>query len=75
VSADTIRVTHGDPTPEELAALIGALAVLAAQQRGTDESAAGPHWRRPDRIPGHRGPRSWRQEPIDAVPTSLPVAA
>jgi hypothetical protein len=56
-----LRVVRGDPTPEELAALVGVLASLggpaAAPARGT------PEWNAPRRLhrPTHpHGPGGWR---------------
>ncbi|WP_410099259.1 acyl-CoA carboxylase epsilon subunit [Streptomyces sp. STR69] len=59
------RVIHGDPTPEELAALIAVLAArTAAQRAATPRFAHGnrrpqARWRRLDRVAGYRSPVSW----------------
>ncbi|WP_331765277.1 acyl-CoA carboxylase subunit epsilon (plasmid) [Streptomyces sp. NBC_01384] len=70
--ADTIRVVKGAPTEEELAALAVVLLARSAAQEPVQPGL--PHrpsarWRRPDRVHGHRVPRSWRAEPrpVDAA--------
>ncbi|MBK3568897.1 acyl-CoA carboxylase epsilon subunit [Streptomyces sp. MBT62] len=61
-----LRIIQGDPTPEELAALIAVLAArTAAQRAATPRFAHGDHsprarWRRPDRVTDYRSPVSWR---------------
>lgn len=61
-----LRVIHGDPTSEELAALIAVLAArTAAQRAATPRFAHGnrrqqARWRRPDRVAAYRSPVSWR---------------
>ncbi|MDJ0466256.1 acyl-CoA carboxylase subunit epsilon [Streptomyces sp. H27-C3] len=63
-----LKVVHGNPSPEELATLV---AVLLARTGGAGEGQDGPAarwrqadvpWRRPERITGFDGPRSWRTE-------------
>ncbi|MGW1726081.1 acyl-CoA carboxylase epsilon subunit [Streptomyces sp. NPDC002306] len=61
-----LRIVHGDPTPEELAALIAVLAArTAAQCVATPPFAHGnrrpqARWRRLERMAGYRSPVSWR---------------
>jgi hypothetical protein len=56
-----LRVVKGDPTPEELAALVAVIAALgsssAPAQRRTPEWTAP---RRLHRVPQHHGPDGWR---------------
>ncbi|MEU3711270.1 acyl-CoA carboxylase epsilon subunit [Streptomyces catenulae] len=62
-AAPFLRVTGGNATPEELAALV--VAVLARQRpaaRPGEIHRHRPNWRRLERALGHRGPRSWRGE-------------
>jgi hypothetical protein len=60
-----LRVVKGDPTPEELAALVAvvqAMANGAAAQAGREERPR-PEWRNPQRAvrrPLHRGAGAWR---------------
>ncbi|WP_299051085.1 acyl-CoA carboxylase subunit epsilon [uncultured Nocardioides sp.] len=60
--APVLRVVKGDPTPEQLAALV---AVLAAASGGGEAPAARrpSEWSRPGRrlrTPHHPGPGAWR---------------
>jgi len=61
-----LRIVQGDPTPEELAALIAVLATRTAVQRAaTPRFAHGNHhprarWRRLDHVTDYRSPASWR---------------
>ncbi|MBT2507439.1 acyl-CoA carboxylase subunit epsilon [Streptomyces sp. ISL-98] len=63
--APLVRIEKGNPAPEELAALT---AVLLARVLGPDvepdDQARGrravAHWRRPERVAGFDGPRTWR---------------
>ncbi|MEH0424357.1 acyl-CoA carboxylase subunit epsilon [Streptomyces sp. B21-083] len=59
-----VRVTRGRVTPEEMAALVTVLFARpdAATPPGTGRHHRAATWRRPERAPGHRGPRSWRGE-------------
>ncbi|MGX9886468.1 acyl-CoA carboxylase epsilon subunit [Streptomyces sp. NPDC002276] len=60
-----LRIVQGDPTPEELAAVIAVLAArTAARRAATPRFAHGDHrpqsrWRRLDRVPDYRSPVSW----------------
>ncbi|MEV6020519.1 acyl-CoA carboxylase epsilon subunit [Streptomyces sp. NPDC051997] len=61
-----LRIIHGEPTPEELAALIAVLAArTAAQGAAAPRFAHGSRrpqarWRRLERVAGYRSPVSWR---------------
>lgn len=61
-----LRIIHGDPTPEELAALIAVLAARTAAQRAAAPRFAHgsrrpqARWRRLERVAGYRSPVSWR---------------
>jgi hypothetical protein len=62
-----LRVLHGDPTPEELAALTAVLmARAAAAQRAAQPRFAHGNrhpqarWRRLERVTSYRNPVSWR---------------
>ena len=61
-----LRIIHGDPTPEELAAVIAVLAARTTAQRATTPRFAHGNrrpqarWRRLERVAGYRSPVSWR---------------
>ncbi|MCX4884024.1 acyl-CoA carboxylase subunit epsilon [Streptomyces sp. NBC_00847] len=61
-----LRIIHGDPTPEELAALIAVLTARTAAQRATTPRFAHGNrrpqarWRRLELVAGYRSPVSWR---------------
>ncbi|GGU17048.1 acyl-CoA carboxylase subunit epsilon [Streptomyces lateritius] len=60
-----IRVVKGSPTPGELAALTAVLMSRAAAACVEPDDTARRQqavalWRRPDRVAGFDGPRSWR---------------
>jgi len=60
-----LRIVHGDPTPEELAALITVLAARTAARRAATPGLAQGNrrpqarWRRLERVSGYRSPVSW----------------
>nr|AEM44226.1 SimX2-like protein [uncultured bacterium] len=56
------RVERGNPDPDELAALAVVLLARCAAAPGefAGEERRTATWRRPERAPGHRTPRSWR---------------
>jgi len=49
-----LRVVSGNPSPEELAALVAVVAAAAAGGGATDEDGAASQWAAPSRL--HRGP-------------------
>ncbi|MDT9687564.1 acyl-CoA carboxylase subunit epsilon [Streptomyces sp. P9(2023)] len=57
-----LRIEKGDPDPAELAAvttaLLTRLTAVAPRAEGQDRPRAA--WRRPERSPGFRGPRTWQ---------------
>ncbi|RCV48413.1 acyl-CoA carboxylase subunit epsilon [Marinitenerispora sediminis] len=61
-----LRVVRGDPTPEEVAALVAVLTARARAARAAREAAAAPRrsaWRDPSRLlraPLRPGPDAWR---------------
>lgn len=52
-----LRVVRGDPSPEELAAVVAVLAARASAGSATPPPAPPNGWRRPL----DRGPGAWRQ--------------
>jgi len=67
-----LRVVRGDATPEEIAALVVALAVRAGARPGPASRPARPraNWRRPSlRAPLAHGPGAWR---ASALPHQMP---
>ncbi|MDT9693686.1 acyl-CoA carboxylase subunit epsilon [Streptomyces sp. P9(2023)] len=65
-AAHLLRVEKGDPAPEELAALTAVLLtrVLGPDVEPDDQARAAravAHWRRPERVSGFEGPRTWRR--------------
>lgn len=60
-----LRVAKGSPSTEELAALTVALLVLAAApgDAAGGERPATARWRRPERVGGFEGPRTWQSAP------------
>ncbi|WP_158239062.1 acyl-CoA carboxylase subunit epsilon [Streptomyces barkulensis] len=68
-----VRVERGTPTDDELAALVVALMARASRAEpaeGEEERRHRARWRRPERVTGHRAPRSWRDETHRAVPAA-----
>jgi acyl-CoA carboxylase epsilon subunit-like protein len=63
-----LRVVHGRPEPEEVAALACALMALREQGERTGRDAGPPPavWRRQERMPGFPAPGSW-SSPVDAA--------
>jgi hypothetical protein len=60
--APTVRVVRGTPTPEELAALVGALFAMRTGASAAGARPAASRWRvsaRPT-IPLRAGPGAWR---------------
>ncbi len=60
-----LRVEKGSPEDEELAALTAVLLVLMAAMGAELADPSRGHrsvarWRRPERMQGFQGPRSWR---------------
>ncbi|MET9469679.1 acyl-CoA carboxylase subunit epsilon [Streptomyces sp. NPDC006544] len=58
-----LRVEKGNAAPEELAAITAILLARAAATPDSTETVAGRSqagWRRLERTPGFRGPRSWQ---------------
>ncbi|MFE2286512.1 acyl-CoA carboxylase epsilon subunit [Streptomyces sp. NPDC059443] len=60
-----LRVVRGNPSPEELAALTAILLARAAGSGAVPDDLARRQqvvalWRRPDRVVGFDGPRTWR---------------
>jgi hypothetical protein len=65
--ADAMRVVRGDPTDEELAAVVAVLfgaAALRGRERagGTAAQPAAPGWARAHHLT-HRRPGSWKSSP------------
>jgi acyl-CoA carboxylase epsilon subunit len=61
VDAPFLRVVKGDPTPQELAALVSVLASLGGPQPASTRRT--PEWnapRRLHRVPTAHGPGGWR---------------
>ncbi|MET8539614.1 acyl-CoA carboxylase subunit epsilon [Kitasatospora sp. NPDC004799] len=60
-----LRVERGRPDPTELGALVTVLyaRLAAAQEQPPEPGHPSAHWRRPERAPGFRGPRTWRHSP------------
>jgi hypothetical protein len=59
--APFLRVVKGDPTPEELAALVAVVASLGGSV--VPAARRTPEWnapRRLHRVPAHHGPGGWR---------------
>ncbi|MFF4324370.1 acyl-CoA carboxylase subunit epsilon [Streptomyces sp. NPDC001568] len=66
-----IRVVKGHPDAEELAALTAVVLARAAASEGMHGGTAGGGpalavWRRPDRVRGFLGPRTWRDNSSEA---------
>ncbi|MEU9419378.1 acyl-CoA carboxylase epsilon subunit [Streptomyces sp. NPDC051000] len=60
-----LRIVRGNPSPEELAALTAILLARAAGAGAEPDDLARRQqvvalWRRPDRVSGFDGPRTWR---------------
>ncbi|MEV7525566.1 acyl-CoA carboxylase subunit epsilon [Streptomyces sp. NPDC091371] len=56
-----VRVEKGEPTQEELAAVIAVLLSRPGQETADEDATdARAGWRRPESAQGHRTPRSWR---------------
>ncbi|MFG3284233.1 acyl-CoA carboxylase subunit epsilon [Streptomyces sp. NPDC048111] len=53
-----LRVIHGTPTPEELAALIAVLATRTTPQHTPPPRPRAP-WHRPHHTPAYHSPSSW----------------
>lgn len=56
-----LRVVNGDPSPEELAALVVVIAALGSPAASTPRRT--PVWNEPrrlHRVPQHHGPGGWR---------------
>jgi hypothetical protein len=65
VDDDSIRVIRGEPTPEELAALVTVLAAHAAASTTAPVAAPVSRWAasarpRGNRVGGSHGPDAWR---------------
>ncbi|MFF1598365.1 acyl-CoA carboxylase subunit epsilon [Streptomyces mirabilis] len=59
------RIERGCPSPEELAALTAVLMAVTASPGVAPDDTARKHqvvalWRRPERVTGFDGPRTWR---------------
>ncbi|MFJ8028732.1 acyl-CoA carboxylase subunit epsilon [Streptomyces sp. NPDC096311] len=59
------RIERGCPSPEELAALTAVLMAVTAGPGVASDDTARRHqvvalWRRPERVTGFDGPRTWR---------------
>jgi hypothetical protein len=62
-SVSDLQIVKGDPTPEELAALITVLAARSTTAPAADESERAGNWAtywRNARTPFHPGPGQWR---------------
>ncbi|MFB6516842.1 acyl-CoA carboxylase subunit epsilon [Streptomyces sp. NPDC056401] len=61
-TATLLKVEKGNAEPEELAAITAILLARAAAPEDTATAAASSQagWRRLERTPGFRGPRSWQ---------------
>jgi hypothetical protein len=65
-----LRVVRGDATPEEIAALVGALAAVAAARSATaaaQRRPARPQWNAPARLlstPPRPGAGAWRRSAL-----------
>jgi hypothetical protein len=62
-----LRVVHGDPTPEELAALVAVLGARAAASGGTGPAATRSAWNDPRalvRRPLAPGSDGWRRSAL-----------
>ena len=60
-STPFLRVVNGDPTPEELAALVAVVASLGGSAASAPRRT--PEWNAPQRlhrVPQHHGPGGWR---------------
>ncbi|HET6985270.1 MAG TPA: acyl-CoA carboxylase subunit epsilon [Kribbella sp.] len=63
MSEQVLRVVKGDPTPEELAALVAVVAARAAASSATAVPERTSNWAtywRTARTPFHPGPGQWR---------------
>ncbi|MFF5706482.1 acyl-CoA carboxylase subunit epsilon [Streptomyces sp. NPDC012794] len=70
-SGHLIRVVKGKPDAEELAALTAVVLARAAAYEGEHGGTAGggpvlAGWRRPERVRGFLGPRTWRDNSAEA---------
>ncbi|MFF8021133.1 acyl-CoA carboxylase subunit epsilon [Streptomyces sp. NPDC007896] len=64
-SGPLFRIERGCPSPEELAALTAVLMAVTAGPGVAPDDTARKHqvvalWRRPERVTGFDGPRTWR---------------
>ncbi len=62
-----LRIVRGDPTPEELAALVAVVAAHASAARAVRERARRSAWGDPARLvrPPHQpGPGGWRRSAL-----------
>ncbi|MFD7480745.1 acyl-CoA carboxylase subunit epsilon [Streptomyces sp. NPDC059837] len=65
VAGPLFRIERGCPSPEELAALTAVLMAVTAGPGVAPDDTARKHqvvalWRRPERVTGFDGPRTWR---------------
>jgi hypothetical protein len=65
VAGPLFRIECGCPSPEELAALTAVLMAVTAGPGVAPDDTARKHqvvalWRRPERVTGFDGPRTWR---------------
>ncbi|MER6443459.1 MULTISPECIES: acyl-CoA carboxylase subunit epsilon [unclassified Streptomyces] len=65
VAGPLFRIERGSPSPEELAALTAVLMAVTAGPGVVPDDLARRHqvvalWRRPERVTGFDGPRTWR---------------
>ncbi|WP_329533316.1 acyl-CoA carboxylase subunit epsilon [Streptomyces sp. NBC_01450] len=65
VAGPLFRIERGCPSPEELAALTAVLMAVTAGPGVVPDDTARKHqvvalWRRPERVTGFDGPRTWR---------------
>ncbi|MFD5434275.1 acyl-CoA carboxylase subunit epsilon [Kitasatospora sp. NPDC127067] len=60
-----LRVEKGSPDTVELSALTAVLyaRLAAAREQPPDSERPPARWRRPERAPGFRGPRTWQHGP------------
>ncbi|GHH30539.1 acyl-CoA carboxylase epsilon subunit [Streptomyces lanatus] len=62
-----LRIDYGTPDADELAALTAVLLALSEAPAHDTDTDGRPHiarWRRPERMSGHRTPRSWRSATV-----------
>ncbi|MFD8423594.1 acyl-CoA carboxylase subunit epsilon [Streptomyces sp. NPDC059466] len=65
VAGPLFRIERGSPSAEELAALTAVLMAVTAGPGVVPDDLARRHqvvalWRRPERVTGYDGPRTWR---------------